>query len=66
VNHRIVPALGHHRLDRLQPEHVEAFYGELLDEGLSSATVLQMHRILSRPQGRRAARPRHAQCLHPR
>ena len=48
VNHRIVPALGHLRLDRLQPEHVEAFYGELLDEGLSSATVLQMHRILSR------------------
>jgi integrase len=48
VNHRIVPALGHHRLDRLQPEHVEAFYGELLDGGLSSSTVLQVHRILLR------------------
>ncbi len=48
VRRRMVPALGHHRLDRLQPEHVEAFYGELLDEGLSTSTVLQVHRVLSR------------------
>jgi integrase len=45
---RIKPALGHHRLDGLQPEHVEAFYAELEAEGLSSGTVLQCHRILSR------------------
>ena len=48
VGNRIVPALGHHRLDRLQPEHLEAFYKASLDEGLAAATVLQMHRILSR------------------
>ncbi|MCW2667750.1 MAG: Integrase [Frankiales bacterium] len=48
VRQRIVPALGHHRLDRLQPEHVERFYAELAAEGLASATVLQIHRVLSR------------------
>jgi integrase len=48
VRQRIIPALGHHRLDRLQPEHVERFYAELTAEGLASATVLQIHRVLSR------------------
>lgn len=47
VRSTIVPALGRHRLDRLQPEHVEAFY---VDAGrrLAPASVLQCHRILSR------------------
>lgn len=40
VKNRIAPALGHHRLDRLQPEHVEAFYLSLERCGLSSSTVL--------------------------
>ncbi|MFN2616525.1 MAG: tyrosine-type recombinase/integrase, partial [Thermoleophilaceae bacterium] len=48
VRRRIIPALGHHRLDRLQPEHLERFYAELMAEGLASATVLQIHRVLSR------------------
>ena len=48
VRKRIIPALGHHRLDRLQPEHLERFYADLRAQGLSSATVLQSHRILSR------------------
>jgi integrase len=42
------PALGHHRLNRLQPEHVEALYRKLEADGLASATVLQVHRVLSR------------------
>lgn len=41
------PILGHHRLDRLQPEHIERFYAEPRAEGLSSATILQAHRFLS-------------------
>lgn len=45
---RIVPALGHHRLDRLQPEHLEAFFVTMAAEGLSAASVLKMHRVLSR------------------
>jgi integrase len=51
IKHQIVPGLGHHRLDRLQPEHIEAMYTELLNRSenpLSPATVLQCHRVLSR------------------
>jgi integrase len=44
----VEPALGHHRLDRLQPEHVEAFYLECELAGMAPASVLQIHRILSR------------------
>ncbi len=47
VRHRIAPAVGHHRLDRLQVEHVEAFYAALISEGVLP-TALQCHRILSR------------------
>jgi integrase len=43
------PGIGHHRLDRLQPEHLEQLYGSLLeDKRLSPATVLRLHRVLSR------------------
>ena len=43
------PGLGHHRLDRLQPEHLEQLYGSLLEEKrLSPATVLRLHRVLWR------------------
>jgi integrase len=47
VTQHLVPGLGAHRIDRLQPEHVEKFYKEC-SAALSPATVLQMHRILSR------------------
>jgi integrase len=48
VRYRIIPGLGKHRLDRLTPEHIERFYTRLEAEGLAPATVLQIHRILSR------------------
>ena len=48
VDRQLVPALGHIRLDRLQPEHVEALYADLEAQGLAPATVLQVHRVLSR------------------
>jgi integrase len=41
-------AIGHHRLDRLQPEHLERLYGALADKGLSPASILRAHRVLSR------------------
>jgi integrase len=44
----IIPGIGRHRLDRLTPEHLERFYTRLDAEGLAPATVLQIHRILSR------------------
>jgi integrase len=48
VCHHLAPGLGHHRLDRLQPEQVDAFYTECLAVGMAPASVLQCHRILSR------------------
>ncbi|MBV9095971.1 MAG: site-specific integrase [Streptosporangiaceae bacterium] len=47
VRNRIIPGLGKHRLDRLTPEHIEQ-PTRLEAEGLAPATVLQIHRILSR------------------
>jgi site-specific recombinase XerD len=44
----IVPRLGKHRLDRLEPEHLDAFYAWLEEQGLKPNTVLQIHRIMSR------------------
>ena len=44
----IVPLLGKHRLDRLLPEHLDAAYQKMYEAGLSSSTVLKIHRILSR------------------
>src|SRR4051794_23604382 len=40
--------IGHHRLDRLQPEHLERLYASLVENGLSPATTLRVHRVLSR------------------
>jgi integrase len=48
VRNHLKPHLGHHRIDRLQPEHLERCYRALEAEGLSAATVLLNHRILSR------------------
>src|SRR3954454_23733528 len=45
---RIDLHLGHHRLDKLQPEHLEAFYSRLEADGLSSTTALLHHRVISR------------------
>jgi integrase len=42
------PGIGHHRLDRLQPEQLERLYGALADKGLSPASILRVHRGLSR------------------
>lgn len=44
----LVPLLGKHRLDRLAPEHLDAAYTRMLEEGLSTGSVLKVHRILSR------------------
>jgi integrase len=48
VTNQLTPKVGHHRLDRLQPEHLEKMYAELLASGLAPASVLQAHRVLSR------------------
>ena len=48
ITNHLVRHLGHHRLDRLQPEHIERAYAALEAEGLSASSVLLNHRILSR------------------
>jgi integrase len=48
VRRWIVPQLGKHRLDRLQPEHIDVFYIWLEGQDLKPNTILQIHRILSR------------------
>lgn len=48
VERWIIPRLGRHKLDRLLPEHVDAFYTWLPQQGLSSKSVLLIHQILSR------------------
>jgi len=45
---RIVPLIGHIRLDRLRREHVQRCYNELVASGLSPRTVAQAHRVLRR------------------
>lgn len=42
----LLPALGAHRLDRLEPEHLERFYALKLKSGSSPATVHQSHRTI--------------------
>ena len=48
VRRWIVPQIGKHRLDRLQPEHLDAFYTWLATQGLKPNTIVQIHRIVSR------------------
>lgn len=44
----IVPNLGKHRLDRLQPEHLDRLYTRMMAAGKASSHVLKVHRVLSR------------------
>jgi integrase len=53
VQRHLIPALGHHRLDKLQPLHIQAYYASALKDGrldgkggLSKQTVLHHHRVL--------------------
>jgi integrase len=46
VRQYLIPGLGAHRIDRLQPEHIEKLYAKLRARGLKPATVHQAHRTL--------------------
>jgi integrase len=47
IEGRIRPALGHVRLDRLEPDSLDGWYKRWLGEGLSPSTVRVYHAILS-------------------
>lgn len=46
VTKHLLPALGSVRLDRLEPENIEAAYRRISDAGAKPATVHQVHRTL--------------------
>ncbi|MDW4907435.1 site-specific integrase [Streptomyces sp. ADMS] len=46
VRKHLIPALGAHRLDKLGPEHIERFYGNMQAEGRKAGTIHQIHRTL--------------------
>lgn len=48
ANNWIIPHIGRHRLDRLQPEHLDALYTAMIRAGKAPTHVLKVHRIISR------------------
>jgi integrase len=46
VRVHLTPGLGAHRLDKLEPEHIETFYATMKAKGSKPATVHQVHRTL--------------------
>jgi integrase len=48
VENHINPILGQLKLNEIKPIHIETFYNQEREKGLSEKTILQEHRILSR------------------
>lgn len=44
VRTHLVPGLGKHRLDRLEPEHLEKLYRRIIEKGRKPGTAHQVHR----------------------
>jgi integrase len=46
VRVHLVPGLGAHRLERLEPEHLESFYRKMQGSGSSAGTAHHVHRTI--------------------
>jgi integrase len=46
VRLHLVPEIGHHPLQKLSPQHLQAFYTKKLTDGLSTTTVISFHNVL--------------------
>ncbi|MFG3404371.1 tyrosine-type recombinase/integrase [Streptomyces sp. NPDC048142] len=46
VNHHLIPGLGAHRLEKLEPEHLERFYKKMQEAGSAAGTAHQTHRTI--------------------
>ncbi|WP_406437627.1 site-specific integrase [Streptomyces sp. NBC_00631] len=44
VYHHLIPGLGAHRLEKLEPEHLERFYQRMQANGSAAGTAHQVHR----------------------
>lgn len=42
----LVPGLGAHRIDKLEPEHIEKLYGRMIRSGLAAGSGHHAHRTL--------------------
>ncbi|MFD9871568.1 tyrosine-type recombinase/integrase [Streptomyces niveus] len=58
VYHHLIPGLGSHRLQKLEPEHLERFYQKMQANGSSAGTAHQAHRTV-RTALNEAVRRRH-------
>ena len=47
VKKHVKPAVGHHRVQRLTAEHVDAFYADLIARGYSASLIRKCHQRLS-------------------
>ncbi|MET9360115.1 site-specific integrase [Streptomyces sp. NPDC006632] len=46
VYHHLIPGLGAHRLEKLEPEHLERLYQKMQANGSSAGTAHQVHRTV--------------------
>jgi integrase len=46
VNRHLIPGIGAHRLDKLEPEHLERLYSKMIRNGSAPATAHQAHRTI--------------------
>ena len=46
ITRHLVPGLGAHRINKLEPEHIEKLYGRMIRSGLAAGTVHHAHRTL--------------------
>jgi len=46
VRLHLILGIGHHRLQKLSPQHLQLFYTKKLEEGLSATTVISFHNVL--------------------
>ncbi|MET9292300.1 site-specific integrase [Streptomyces sp. NPDC003077] len=58
VYHHLIPGLGAHRLDKLEPEHLERLYEKMREKGSAAGTAHQAHRTV-RTALNEAVRRRH-------
>ncbi|WP_432140348.1 tyrosine-type recombinase/integrase [Streptomyces sp. bgisy084] len=47
VYHHLIPGLGAHRLEKLEPEHLERFYQKMRANGSAAGTAHQAHRTIN-------------------
>ncbi len=58
ITKHLLPVIGSLRLDRLEPEHIEAVYRRMTEAGAKPATVHQVHRTLRTALGEAERRAR--------